>query len=197
MAGQSEGCGEGHSEVGGEGQNDRHDKERIEECGEQRTVGRGEVTCWISEGPIREGELCQMTPRKCHGAQNYFFGSVRDFNLGKKVVAVSYDAYIPLGEKILKELAQEAQDRWGLDLRICVVHRVGQLAVGEVSVGIGVSSAHREEAYQASRYIIEQIKLRAPIWKKEHYEDGETEWLKGHALCSHHKSKEMSWTCHQ
>lgn len=151
-------------------------------------ANRGEVSCWIDEAIVNEVQLFQLTPQKRHGAQNYFFGSVRDFNMGKNVVAVSYDAYIPLGEKVLREIAYEAQDRWGLDLRICVVHRVGTLAVGEMSVGIGVSSPHRDESYQASRYIIEQIKIRAPIWKKEHYEDGETEWLKGHALCQHSQS---------
>lgn len=151
----------------------------------------GEVTCWITENILDESRIFAITPQKRHGAQNYFFGSVRDFNLGKKVVAVSYDAYIPLGEKVLREISREAQQKWGEDLRICVVHRVGQLGVGEMSVGIGVSSPHRDESYQASRYIIEQIKIRAPIWKKEHYEDGETEWLKGHALCQHHHKHEQ------
>jgi molybdopterin synthase catalytic subunit len=147
---------------------------------------RGEITCWISEEKINQPQILEMTPQRSHGAQNYFFGSVREVNLGKKVVAVSYDAYIPLGEKILREISMEAQDQWGFELRITVSHRVGALNVGECSVGIGVSSPHRDEAYQASRYIIEQIKKRAPIWKKEFYEDGETEWLKGHALCQHH-----------
>ncbi|MEY4615440.1 MAG: hypothetical protein RJB66_400 [Pseudomonadota bacterium] len=158
----------------------------------------GEVFCCIAEGPLDPEAIFQFTQQMQHGAQNYFFGAVREVNLGKTVMAVSYDAYAPLGEKILREIAREAQDHWGKDLRIYVQHRVGQLAVGEVSVGIGVSSLHRDESYMASRFIIEQIKIRAPIWKKEHYEDGETEWLKGHALCQHrHKEKtqEIKHSC--
>ena len=100
-------------------------------------------------------------------------------------MAVSYDAFVPLAEQILKEIADEACKQWGEDLRIFIQHRTGRLEPGEVSVAIGVSSMHRNESYLASRYIIEQIKVRAPIWKKEHYENGETEWLKGHALCQH------------
>lgn len=68
-------------------------------------------------------------------------------------------------------------------MRICIVHRIGKLAQGDISVGVGVSSPHRDECYQASRYVIEEIKRRAPIWKREAYESGETEWLKGHMLC--------------
>ena len=120
-----------------------------------------------------------------HGGQNIFFGAVREVNHGKKVVAVSYDAFEPLAEKILAEIAAEAKSKWGSDLCILVWHRTGTLSVGQLSVAIGVSSKHRDEAYLASRYVIEEIKTRAPIWKKEHYEDGETEWLKGHALCGH------------
>ena len=142
------------------------------------------IFCQVLNAEISEKEIFQRVRSDEHGGVNVFFGAVRDFNAGKKVVAVSYDSYEPLAEKIFHEIAEEACARWGSSLRICVVHRVGRLKCGEISVGIGVSSRHRDESYQASRYIIEEIKHRAPIWKKEFYENGETEWLRGHALCA-------------
>jgi molybdopterin synthase catalytic subunit len=119
-----------------------------------------------------------------HGAEILFLGVVRDINLGRKVTAVAYDAFPPLAEKTLAAIADEARAQWG-DLQIAIFHRTGKLTVGEVSLAIGVSSRHRDESYLASRWIIEEIKERAPVWKKEFYSDGESEWLKGHALCQH------------
>lgn len=120
-----------------------------------------------------------------HGAQSCFFGVVRSFNAGKNVVAVEYDAALPLAENVIQSICRKAAERFGGDLRIFVQHRVGRLEVGQISVAVVVSSPHREEAIMGCRYIIEQIKARAPIWKREFYEDGQTEWLKGHSLCRH------------
>lgn len=118
------------------------------------------------------------------GAQTLFVGVVRNLHAGRKVLAVSYDAFTPLCEKVFREICQEAEQKWG-PLSLTLVHRTGRLGVGEASVVIAVGSPHRDESYLASRYLIEELKVRAPIWKKEHYEDGETEWLRGHALCGH------------
>ncbi len=143
------------------------------------------VLCEIRHERIDPSRVFEFASDFSHGAQTFFFGSVRAKNQGREVIAVGYDAAIPLAEKALEEIVTEAISKWGVELKICILHRVGKLSVGEISVAIGVSSPHRDEAYLASRYIIEQIKLRAPIWKKEFYSDGETEWLKGHALCQH------------
>ncbi len=152
-----------------------------------------QIHCTVREEPIRVEEIFDFVSDEGHGAQNFFFGRVRSVNFGRQVVAVAYDAFVPLAEKVLHEICREAALRWGEDLRVCVIHRTGRLAVGEISVGIGVSTRHRDESYQASRHVIEQLKLRAPIWKKEFYENGETEWLKGHALCQHgHRSSHDS-----
>ncbi len=137
----------------------------------------------ITAEAICEDEVFQFVKTPQHGGMNFFFGAVRDFNGGKNVVAVSYDAFEPLAEQVFRDIAGEACQKWGNELRIYIVHRVGKLLCGDTSVGIGVSSRHRDESYQASRYVIENIKHRTPIWKKEFYENGETEWLKGHALC--------------
>lgn len=141
--------------------------------------------CKVINEKINPNDVFEFASDFGHGAQNFFFGSVRSENRGREVVAVGYDAAIPLAEKVLYEIACEVRTQWGESLRVCVLHRVGKLTVGEMSVAIGVSSTHREESYRASRYIIEEIKKRVPIWKKEFYSDGETEWLKGHALCQH------------
>lgn len=143
------------------------------------------VHCVVSDDAILPLALFEFAKDLGHGAQAFFFGAVRAQNMGKEVVAVAYDAAPGLAQKVLKEIAGECQEKWGSDLRIMIVHRTGKLGVGDVSVGIGVTSRHRDESYKASRYIIEEIKTRAPIWKKEFYSDGETEWLKGHALCQH------------
>lgn len=154
------------------------------------------VFCRVSADVIEPACLLDFVPRSSHGAEAVFFGLVRDVNLGKKVVAVSYDSFEPLAEKVFRELCDEAQNKWGADLQIRLLHRTGTLKVGEISVAIAVSSRHRDESYQASRYIIEQLKVRAPIWKKEHYEDGETDWVRGHALCGHsHHDHHGDITC--
>ena len=142
-----------------------------------------QIHCTVSDKKIDASAVLEFAKDYGHGAQTTFFGAVRARNAGRNVIAVAYDAFEPLAEQILREIADEAREKWGHDLKIYIAHRTGNLAVGEVSVAIGVSSKHRDEAYQASRYVIEQIKLRAPIWKKEIYDNGETEWLKGHALC--------------
>jgi len=120
------------------------------------------------------------------GADIFFVGRVRDFNHGKKVVGVSYDAFKPLAEKTFHEICQEAALEWGPLMSLTLLHRVGRLEVGDASVYISVTTPHRDEAFEACRYVIEQLKIRAPIWKKEHYDTGDSEWLKGHELCRHH-----------
>lgn len=139
----------------------------------------------MTEAPIDLVSVQNFFDSEGHGAQVFFYGRVRRLNLGREVSGVSYDAHTPLATRTLLEIAREANAQWGPGLQIHILHRTGRVAVGEVSVSIGVSSPHRDEAYQASRYVIEQIKLRPPIWKKEHYLDGDSEWLQGHALCQH------------
>ncbi len=140
----------------------------------------------VSEGAIDPMRALTRVGDCGHGAQTFFLGVVRDHNFGKRVVAVSYDAFAPLAEKTLRDICLEARGKWGAGLRFAVVHRTGRLGVGEASVAVAVGSPHRAESYEASRYVIEELKVRVPIWKKEHYENGETEWLRGHALCRGH-----------
>jgi molybdopterin synthase catalytic subunit len=141
------------------------------------------VVIHLGPEPIRLEKILTAAPHPAHGAQILFTGTVRDHHLGRQVLAVSYDAFEPLAKKVLLEIAEDVRRTVGEEIRIDVYHRTGRLEVGEVSVAIAVSSPHRAEAYRASREIIEKLKVRVPIWKKEHYIDGESAWLQGHALC--------------
>lgn len=112
------------------------------------------------------------------GAALLFVGVVRDHADGRGVTGMRYDAYEEMARTELRAIAGEAAQRLGTD-RVAVVHRVGELTVGEASVVIAVSSPHRAEAYEASRYVIEEIKKRLPVWKKERYVEGDTAWVEG------------------
>lgn len=109
------------------------------------------------------------------GAVVTFVGTVRDHARGKRVLSLEYEAYPEMAERMLQRIHEEIRARWDV-CKIAVVHRMGRLQVGEVSVVIAVSSAHREEAFKACRYAIDRTKEMVPIWKKEVYEDGEC-WI--------------------
>jgi MoaE-MoaD fusion protein len=109
------------------------------------------------------------------GAVVTFLGTVRDNARGRPVTHLDYEAYPEAAEKMLARIAGEMRERWPV-LRVAIEHRTGKLAIGEVSVVIAVSSAHRDEAFESCAYAIERIKEIVPIWKKEFYEDGEV-WI--------------------
>ncbi len=111
------------------------------------------------------------------GAVNVFLGTTRNNNRGKPVVKLEYEAYEPMATKKINEIADEVRKRWDVH-KIAVVHRTGVVAVGEPSVVIAVSSAHRDEAFSACRYIIDRLKEIVPIWKREYFDDGTVEWSK-------------------
>jgi len=110
------------------------------------------------------------------GAYVQFEGWVRDHNEGRQVLRLEYEVYEPLAVKEGKRIIEEAITRFGLQ-RAAAVHRSGLLELTDIAVLVGVSAAHRGEAFDACRFIIDQLKIRLPIWKKEHYEDGITEWV--------------------
>jgi molybdopterin synthase catalytic subunit len=132
----------------------------------------------IVHDPIENGDVLSHVGSDEDGATLLFLGVVRDHADGRPVTGMTYESYEEMATPVLREIAEEAAQRIGGD-RVAVVHRVGDLAIGDVSVAIAVSSPHRAESYEASRYVIEEIKKRLPIWKKEHYADGKQEWVKG------------------
>jgi molybdopterin synthase catalytic subunit len=113
----------------------------------------------------------QIVADSATGATVTFTGTVRDNARGRAVHALDYEAYAPAAEKMMAQIGDEIRERWGID-RIAIIHRMGLLKVGEASVVIAISSAHRDEAFDACRYAIERLKELVPIWKKEFYEDG-------------------------
>ncbi|MGV6807373.1 MAG: molybdenum cofactor biosynthesis protein MoaE [bacterium] len=105
-----------------------------------------------------------------------FEGWVRDHNEGRAVKGLYYEAYATLAEKEGHKIIDEAMQRFDIRKAACQ-HRVGDLDIGGIAVWVGVSSDHRDAAFRACRYIIDEIKARLPIWKKEYYTDGDTEWV--------------------
>ena len=146
---------------------------------------QNKIVARIVENLISLDEIYISVNSFKNGAQVLFFGTVRNHNDGKAVHGVSYFAHKSLAERAFIDICNEALEKWGQETNIAILHRIGRLGVGQISIAIAVGSPHRREAYQVSRYLIEQLKIRAPIWKKEHYESGESEWLQGHALCAH------------
>ena len=117
------------------------------------------------------------------GASIFFTGTVRDFNENKKVIGITYDSHDVLVIKSFEEIYQEATKKLKIiDKAVFIEHAKGYLSLGDISILIAVACKHRDQAYVLSRYIIEEIKKRSPIWKKEHYEDKTTEWLKGKSI---------------
>lgn len=110
------------------------------------------------------------------GAISLFVGTVRDVNDGRSVTALDYSAYVNMAESELAAILDEAEVNFGVGA-IAIEHRIGALALGEVSVAIASAHAHRRPAIECTRFIIEEIKNRVPIWKLEHYADGAREWV--------------------
>ena len=111
------------------------------------------------------------------GAINVFLGVVRDNNLGRTVQHLEYDAYPAMAEKVMRELAEEAKSRFTLE-DVAVLHRTGRLEIGEASLLVVVSCGHRAESFEAGHWLVNEIKKRVPVWKKEVWSDGE-EWIEG------------------
>jgi molybdopterin synthase catalytic subunit len=136
------------------------------------------MRAWIDDAPIDVNRLLESIEHDRHGAIVLFVGTVRDLNEGRPVVGIQYEAYREMAARVLEQIVGEAEQAAG-SCQIAAVHRVGRLEVGEASVAIAVSTPHRAAAFTASRYIIEEIKKRLPIWKQEMYADGGPVWLNG------------------
>src|SRR5579883_2607235 len=130
----------------------------------------------FSSIPLDESTLrAQLSDPAC-GGYAAFEGWVRDHNEGRRVRRLEYEAFEPLAIKEGERIIAEAMARFGVEHAACV-HRIGALEVGEKAVWVGVTARHRDEAFRACRYIIDEVKHRVPIWKKEHYEDGDSGWV--------------------
>jgi molybdopterin converting factor subunit 1 len=129
----------------------------------------------IGRAPIDLAELERAVADPRAGAIVTFAGTTRADNAGRKVIRLEYEAYEPMALSEMRRLAREAGERWRI-VRVAIRHRIGLVDIGETSVAIAVSAAHRAEAFEACRFAIDRLKEIVPIWKKEHFEGGEI-WI--------------------
>lgn len=143
----------------------------------------------IVDRPIDIAALIGEVASTANGATLLFVGTVREINEGRPVSGMEYTAYRGMADRELADIAREAREKFGSD-DIAVEHRIGVLELGEASVAIAVAHPHRGEAYDASRYVIEQLKKRVPIWKLELYLDGSREWVNANGETRSEKREE-------
>lgn len=136
---------------------------------------------WIGKKPLDLSRIIDETIDHAGGALIIFAGTARNTNNGKPVSSMTYEAHESMAEKVLQELEIETTEKFNI-LQCRLQHRIGTLQLGDVSVYVVVRSAHRDEGYNASRYAIDELKRRVPIWKEEHYVDGESQYLEGTPL---------------
>lgn len=132
----------------------------------------------LTPEPIDPTRVLEAVQGPEEGGVVLFLGRVRRLSRGRTVVRLDYEAYAPMAETELKALADDAQSRKGAS-RVAIVHRTGELQIGEIAVAIAVAAPHRREAFEACSWLIDELKERAPIWKKEWYEDG-SQWISEH-----------------
>jgi len=126
--------------------------------------------------PIDVSGLTSLVASHAAGAITGFMGVVRDVNEGRAVAGIEYTAYEEMAQREMEQIVHEAASRFD-NVSVAVQHRLGELSLGEISVAIVVAHAHRAPALDACRYVIEELKKRVPIWKREHYADGSRAWV--------------------
>jgi molybdopterin synthase catalytic subunit len=132
----------------------------------------------VTEEPLDPGPLVEAVREDAAGAVTLFYGIVRNENMGRRVLHLEYDAYPEMAVRKMREVADEVRARYPVT-GVGVHHRTGRLEIGETSLLVAVSSAHRAEAFDACHFAVDRIKQVVPIWKKEVFEGGE-EWIEGH-----------------
>lgn len=130
----------------------------------------------IIRGPIDPAALVAEVARATNGASAMFLGTVRSNNEGRKVTGIEYSAYDEMAVSEMTAILDEAGTRFGIELAV-VEHRIGTLSIGDASIAVVVATPHRAAAMDALRFIVDETKSRAPIWKLEHYADGTREWV--------------------
>ena len=130
----------------------------------------------LVRGPIDLASLSAAVAKDTNGATAIFVGTVRSTNEGRPVTGIEYSAYDEMAEREMVSILREAGQKFGV-AEAAIAHRLGTLHVGDASIGIAVAHPHRAAALDALRYIVDETKRRAPIWKLEHYTDGTREWV--------------------
>ncbi len=131
----------------------------------------------IAFSPLSIERAYQLADDGANGAIVLFSGMVRNQTDGQPVIALEYQAYEPMAAQVFKQIAADIRTRWPDITHVVIHHRIGKLTVGEISVLVAVGSPHRSEAFAAGQYAIDTLKHNAPIWKKEHWQNGATSWV--------------------
>lgn len=130
----------------------------------------------LTHDPIDYHTLTERVRSDQSGAVVLFLGTVREMTEGRQTVALDYQAYPEMAEAKMAQLAAETRERWPID-KLGIIHRLGRLELGEISVAVAVSCPHRHQAFAAGKYLIDRLKEIVPVWKKENWSDGTTEWV--------------------
>lgn len=130
----------------------------------------------ITRAAIDHADLTERVRSNSAGAVVTFLGTVREISAGRRTMSLDYEAYPEMAERKMQELEAEARARWPIT-EAALVHRIGHLELGEVSVAVAVSCPHRAQAFDACRFLIDRLKEVVPIWKRENWADGESEWV--------------------
>ncbi|GAB1542666.1 molybdenum cofactor biosynthesis protein MoaE [Scytonema sp. NUACC21] len=131
----------------------------------------------ITFAPLSLDEVYAKADDLSNGAVVVMSGMVRNQTNGQPVVALEYQAYEPMALRVFYQIAADIRSSWPIVNRVVIHHRIGRLQVGEISVLVAVGCPHRSEAFEACRYAIDTLKHNAPIWKKEHWQDGSSSWV--------------------
>jgi molybdopterin synthase catalytic subunit len=130
----------------------------------------------LTHEEIDYSALTESVRSRRAGAVVLFLGTVRELTGGRETVALDYEAYVEMARAKLVEIVDEAKEKWPI-VEVAIQHRLGHLEVGEISVAVAVSCPHRSEAFEAGRFLIDRLKECVPVWKKENWSDGSTEWV--------------------
>lgn len=140
--------------------------------------GEARVHVRVGRDPLDVVGVLSRVGTEGDGAVVLFLGNVRNHHEGRSVEGILYEGYEPMAEDLLGVIAREAVERFGVT-RIAVEHRLGGLEVGETSVALAVSSPHRAEGFEAAQWLMEELKRRIPVWKKERFTEGDSAWVRG------------------
>lgn len=131
----------------------------------------------LTIAPLNVEEVYALADDGANGAVVMMSGMVREQTDGRAVTSLEYQAYGPMAERVFSQIATEVRSRWPDVTRVVIYHRTGHLVVGEISVLIAIGTPHRREAFEACQFAIDTLKHAAPIWKKEHWQDGSSSWV--------------------
>lgn len=137
----------------------------------------------IAEGKLDPAAALDFVTDPGFGGITMFIGRVRDFNHGRDVTGISYDMFVPLARNGFAEIAARAEQDFGGKLKLYIGHAKGRLGIGDLAMVVAAGTPHRDEAFRACRQVVEAVKHTSPIWKQEHYIDGDSIWSEGCSLC--------------